>query len=568
MTTSIRKKGCSCDERRRPLSWKMQNLSDIIQIRGWLLSMLLLSYLVLLQTALPVESLTEDETTKKPRKAKKHQSKLPHILMIVMDDLGSHDLGIHGTGIYTPNTDQLAKDGLYLDNYYVLPYCSPTRAALLSGKYPLHTGVQQWIPPKSTSGLPLEDPTLADMLSAKYSTHAVGKWHIGHSSWEQTPTFRGFSTFFGFYTGGEEYFTHEANGAYDLRYDTQYYCGEACSQIVDERGNYSTHVFTREAIHAIQDYAASLGETGRQDHGHHEEEDPKKPLFLYLAYQAVHCPNEVPQEYIDPRYTNRTDWTDRRKNYAGMLSAADEGIGNVTRALQDSGLWDDTLVIFTTDNGGPIVDGCAQGSSNYPKRGGKTSVWEGGITGDAFLSGPALSSIVNLPTKERFPHLFHVVDWLPTIAELTGLLPNPNGRPLDGISQLQSLRYGGSSARDEIFLGYAYSDSTKSWYGPAIRYRNWKLLQGPYGGPDQFNGKATGSKLPLPGGATNSTYWLFDLETDLTEETNLVTQYPEMAETLMYKLREYQQSCVPFQPNDDTGCPFTGFVNTTVGPTW
>ena len=332
----------------------------------------------------------------------KAKIKLPHILMIVMDDLGSYDLGMHGTGMHTPNCDSLAKNGIYLDSYYVLPYCSPTRSALLSGKYPIHTGVQIPIARKSTSGLPLEDETLADLLLRNYTTHAVGKWHIGHSSWEQTPTFRGFDSFYGFYGGGQDYFKHFSEGGYDMRYDRKPKCGEGCSQIVDERGNYSTHVFTREALHIIQDYAKATTNRNQQD-------SSNKQLFLYLAYQAVHCPNEVPDHYIHPRYTSQTGWTDQRKSYAGMLTAADEGIGNVTAALKSIGLWEDTLVIFTTDNGGPVYAGCPQGSSNYPKRGGKASVWEGGITGDAFLSGPALSRFAGIKPNTRFPHLFHVV---------------------------------------------------------------------------------------------------------------------------------------------------------------
>lgn len=279
-----------------------------------------------------------------------------------MDDLGSHDLGFHGTGIQTPNIDKLARQGIYLDQYYVTPYCSPTRAALLSGRYPLHTGVSHWIRPQSTMGLPLEDYTLAQLLQqAGYATHAVGKWHVGHSKWEQTPTWRGFDSFYGFYGGGEDYFTHGQSGYFDLRWDPQPFSDESSSQVVDtEQGNYSTHVFSREAIHRIQEHGESSDET--------------IPLFLYLAYQAVHCPNQVPSEYMN-RYANRTDWSDRRKNYAGMLTAADEGVGKVVQALKDQSMWENTMVIFTTDNGGPTESCCVQGSSNYPKKGGKCTVW-------------------------------------------------------------------------------------------------------------------------------------------------------------------------------------------------
>jgi arylsulfatase B len=551
---------------------------------------------------------------------------LPNIVMIVMDDLGSHDLGLHGTGIHTPNIDGLVtgggKDGnygIYLEDYYVLPYCSPTRSALFSGLYPIHTGVHNVIRPISTAGLPLGIETLPEMLkraktrnsnntknTSTYQTHAVGKWHIGHSSWNQTPTFRGFDFFFGFYIGGEDYFTHKSGGGVDLHDDSSPNCGEGCSKVVNERGNYSTHVFTREAINVI--------------HNHNDT----SPLFLYLAYQAVHCPNEVPDKYIEP-YKNRTDWTNQRKNYAGMLSAADEGIGKVITALQQyPTLWNNTIIIFTTDNGGPTTVGCIQGSSNYPKRGGKCSVWEGGTTGDALLSGHALQRLLSLSssssssktnsdvgsdgsssngsseeeeedeglyTHRRFRHLFHVVDWFPTIAEWINVIPRHPNR-LDGVSQVGALSdssYDGSlPARTELFGGYAQclSDPSKnpSWWGPSLRHLNWKIVQGESGGPDANEMFPPGTKqIQLPGGdedelynrksnsnSNNKTkYLLFDLEKDPSEENDISDLYPEVLTKMIYKLKLYRKSFVYPQINDDSQCPFTGLVNTTIaGPAW
>jgi arylsulfatase A-like enzyme len=512
--------------------------------------------LLLLLLVVVVASGTKHDDANNHLKMKK---KKPHILMIVVDDLGSHDLGMHGTDIQTPHSDRLAQEGIYLQEYYVLPYCSPTRASLLSGMYPLHTGIHTPIPDDSTAGLPLQHETLADLLKTSgYQTHAIGKWHLGYAKWEFTPTFRGFDSFYGFYRGGEDYFLHSSKGAYDLRYDARPNCGEGCSQIVDERGNYSTHVFTRQTIQIIQNY-----------HSHHDHDDDNsneeesKPLFLYLAFQAVHAPDQVPSSYTE-RYANQ-NWTQIRKTYAGMLTAADEGIGNVTEALKQAGIWDDTLVIFTTDNGGPTSTCAVQGSSNYPKRGGKCTIWEGGTTGDAFLSGPALSKL-GLPTSARFPHLFHVVDWMPTLAEIVGAVPKNN--KIDGKSQLTGLKQN-IAIRDHVFVGYAYAGySTNQWYGPAIRHGQWKLIQGTSAGPDEYDIAPHGSEQPLPGGADNSTYLLYDLALDGGERHNVADRYPAIVHFLKSKLKEYQQSYVPPQPNTDKNCPFMGYVNTSIGPTW
>ena len=355
----------------------------------------------------------------------------------------------------------------------------------------------------------------------------------------------------------------------DLHYDRSPRCGNGCSEVVNERGNYSTNVFTREAIKVVKNHSKHFG----------RESNSKAPLFLYLAYQAVHCPNEVPPEYMT-RYQNRTDWTDQRINYAGMLTAADEGIGNLTKVLQETGLWENTLIVVTTDNGGPTTVGCTQGSSNYPKRGGKCSLWEGGTTGDALLAGPALKKLLSRSTKSgkanlprRFRHLFHVVDWFPTLAEWVGVVPL-NQTVLDGISQVESLSGGKEPARTELFGGYAfwrdseYPNENHWWWGPSIRHRNWKLVQGTSGGPDALDPMPNGTRNIIPP-RTSEDYLLFDLDKDPREENDLSKVYPEILETMIYKLKLYQKSFVNPQVNDDSLCPFPGLVNTSVvGPAW
>ena len=475
------------------------------------------------------------------REYRERKEPLPHILFVVIDDLGSNDLGYHRTsGIHTPFIDQLIREGTLLENYYVLPYCSPTRAAFLTGRYPQHTGVHGVLHNNDTVGIPLDEETLAEVLAkAGYQTHIVGKWHVGHSRYEQTPTFRGFRSFYGLYLGGQDYFTHYKWGppidnVYDMHYDRSQFCGEGCSQLVDERGNYSTDVFTREATRVIREHKA--------------RESATEPLFLYLAHQGVHWPNQVPERYTKP-YKNRTDWSDQRITYAGMLSAIDESMQLVVDELKKHEMWENTLTIVTTDNGGPTAVCAIQGSSNYPKRGGKCTLYEGGTTGDGFITGPVAAKI---SSHKHYRNLFHAVDWLPTLAEIVGA--KPEGKPLDGVSHLSSMQSDEQiSPRDEIYIGYVLLPDHYIWYGPAVRYRNWKLIQGRTGGPESAEIIPEGSSVP-PKGGEDIDYLLFDLDNDPSETHNVALENPLIVQMLQNKLRHYQKSFVP--PNEDPSCIF------------
>ena len=283
--------------------------------------------------------------------------------------------------------------------------------------------------------------------------------------------------------------------------------------------------------------------------------------------------------------------------------------------------------------GSPTTVGCVQGSSNYPKRGGKCSLWEGGTTGDALLSGPALDNLLTMskststtssttpsaaaaaavsvgigvggsrnrdsgsndggslsaastsssedhvvaPHRRRiFRHLFHVVDWFPTLAQWVGVVPL-NQTNLDGISQVDALagNNDGLPARTELFGGYAQCEDNfpkqySNWWGPAIRHLNWKLVQGESAGADANTRWPPGSHIiQPPGDNATSKYLLFDLEKDPREEHDLSELYPDVLQKMIYKLKLYRKSFVYPQINDDSNCPFTGLVNTTaVGPAW
>ena len=252
--------------------------------------------------------------------------------------------------------------------------------------------------------------------------------------WAQTPTFRGYDSFHGLLTGGMDYFTHQADGGLDMHIDSGRECGANCS-VVDwaSVGEYSTHLFTRAAVDVIRAHP------------------PAQPLFLYLAYQAVHSPDQCPQSYIDAYNATIPDL--KRRTFAGMLSALDEGVGNVTAALAAAGLTDNTLVLFVADNGGPIrcTDGpCgdATGTSNWPLRGGKHTVWEGGVRLTALAAGPMVAG----PLGTNLSGLVHHADILPTLLEAAGVSYSPApGFELHGASQWPLLtRAGAASSRAEV----------------------------------------------------------------------------------------------------------------------
>lgn len=404
----------------------------------------------------------------------------PHIVLIVTDDLGWDDVGFRSNQIKTPNIDSLAAGGRVLNHYYVQDVCSPSRAGFQTGRYPLHTTVNDWL--RTTGNLPVNETLLPQKLEAAgYESHAIGKWHLGAPTWEHTPTFRGYSSFYGFYGGGQDYFTHGGDKALDFHLEIGERCGLNCSQPQFEAiGQYSTTLFTSRAVKVVGDH------------------DPAVPLFLYLAYQAVHSPSEVPSAYSDrydggpPYNTKITD--SHRKIFAGMLTCMDEGIGNVTAALSAKDMLDDTLIIFTSDNGGPTTHtpgGDYVGARNYPLRGGKHSIWEGGTRVTALVwAGSSTQlmdkALVGTPVND----LMHGVDWLSTFCAVAGLTDcGAHGLPLDGIDMSGPIFHNTSGGHDYILYGQ-HDDAPNTYqpYDDAIRdAAGWKLIQGTGGKPDDWS---------------------------------------------------------------------------------
>ena len=281
----------------------------------------------------------------------------PNILYIIADDLGWKDVGFHGSDIQTPVLDGLARAGMQFDEFYAQPMCTPSRAAFLTGRYPLRYGLQSGVIPSAGSyGLATDEFLLPQLLKdTGYETALVGKWHLGHGKTEYWPRQRGFDHFYGALVGEIDHFKHASHGVKDwYRNNTP----------LDEKG-YDNTLFGNEAARLIRDNTGG------------------KPLFLYLAFTAPHSPFQAPEEYVK-RYAHIAD--EQRRLYAAMVTAMDDAIGHVLAALDQTGMRENTVIVFQSDNGG-VRSALFAGESkvgdnlpadNGPYREGKGTLYEGG----------------------------------------------------------------------------------------------------------------------------------------------------------------------------------------------
>ena len=295
---------------------------------------------------------TTTSTTDKPTTEPSGRRK-PHILFILSDDHGYHDVAYHGADVYTPNLDQLAGDGIKLENYYITQGCTPTRAQLMTGRYQIRYGMQKGvILPSQPRGLPLNEKLLPEaMKQCGYDTEMFGKWHLGMFKEAYHPQHRGFDHFLGFLTGGQDFYTHEKCNNFKGK--------KACGYDFREAYANQTEVIRWDLA---EKYSNDIFYDGIKDRL--ANSDPEKPLFTYLSYQAVHTPIQAPQKWID-MYANVQNTM--RRNYNACLSAMDESIGDIVNLFKEYGFWENTIVIFSSDNGGKN----RSGGYNYPLRGEK-----------------------------------------------------------------------------------------------------------------------------------------------------------------------------------------------------
>jgi arylsulfatase A-like enzyme len=395
----------------------------------------------------------------------------PNILVIVADDLGYADLGFQGAkDIPTPHLDALARRSVQCTSGYVThPFCSPTRAGLLSGRYQQRFGHENnpaWLPADDRVGLPLSQTTLPQVLkTVGYVTGAVGKWHLGaHPKFH--PLERGFDEYVGMLGGGHVYLPDVKGGAeYTIPIDR--------NRKPEPLREYLTDFLGREAAAFVTRHKA-------------------QPWFLYLAFNAPHTPLQATDKYLD-RVRGIPD--EKRKPYGAMICALDDAVGVTLAALRASGKAENTLVFFFSDNGGPIS---VNGSRNDPLRGAKGQVYEGGMRVPFLVSWPA-----KLPQDVKYHPAVSSLDVFATAAAITGAQVPP-AHKLDGVDLIPFLTGGKKSAPHERLFW-----RTGGGAQIAVREGDWKWLQ-PQGGAAE----------------------LYDLGKDIGEANNLASKNPEVAARL------------------------------------
>ncbi|HEX5790020.1 MAG TPA: sulfatase-like hydrolase/transferase [Luteolibacter sp.] len=407
----------------------------------------------------------------------------PNILHIVADDLGWQDVGFNGCkDIRTPNLDGLASQGAKLSQFYVLPMCTPTRACLMTGRYPFRYGLQTAvIPSVSDYGLDTSEVLMPQILKeAGYDTAIIGKWHLGHADRKFWPRQRGFDYQYGAMIGELDYFTHSEHGVLDWYRD---------NEPVKEEG-YTTNLLGDDAVRYIK------------------SRDGKKPFYLYLTFNAPHTPYQAPADII-AKYNAIQDPT--RRTYAAMVDCLDANIGKVIAALEVKGLRDNTIIIFHSDNGGTknaMFAGVMADMSkitipcdNGPYRDGKGSLFEGACR---------VAACVNWPGKikaQAVDGMIHAADILPTLSNLAGA-STKNCKPLDGVDVWEVIANGAASPRSEVVYNVEP-------FRAAIRQGSHKLIW----------------RSTLP-----SSVDLYDLEKDPSETRNIAQDNPQLVESMKLRL--------------------------------
>ncbi len=420
----------------------------------------------------------------------------PNMLVILVDDLGYADLHCYGSNdLRTPHTDQLVKEGIRFDNFYAnCPVCSPTRAALLSGRYQEMVGVPGVIRTHDNNSwgyLKPDSKLMPELLKpAGYSTALIGKWHLGLEP-PNIPNERGFDFFHGFLGDMmDDYYTHRRHNINYMRLN---------KEEIDPEGH-ATDLFSQWACEYLEDQKGN-----------------ENPFFLYLAYNAPHTPIQPPQDWVEKIKKREPGIDEDRAKLCALIEHMDHGIGQVLNTLHETGLDENTIVVFSSDNGGLL----RVGANNGPLRAGKGTLYEGGIRVPTAVRWPG-----KIKPGTRTERIALTMDIMPTLFEAAGLKIE---HEIDGRSILPTLLGKDQPEfKRDLFWGRKEGGAFKGKHIEAIRRGDWKLLE------------------PMP----DEPYELYNLKTDPYEKNNLAEKrpkkYEELKAALQAQLEKYYE--VPWQP--------------------
>mgnify|MGYP000847634904 CR=1 FL=1 len=418
------------------------------------------------------------------------QATKPNIVHIVVDDLGWKDVGFNGaTDIKTPHIDTLATEGARFTQFYTQSMCTPTRACLMTGRYPFRYGLQTMVIPGTAGyGLDTSEWLMPQCLKeAGYNTAIIGKWHLGHGDMKYWPKQRGFDYAYGATIGELDYYTHGDLGVLDWFRD---------NKPVHEEG-YTTTLIGDDAVRYIN------------------AQSPAKPFYLYLTFNAPHTPYQAPAETI-AKYSNIAD--DTRRTYAAMVDCLDENVGKVVAALDDKGMRGNTLIIFHSDNGGTRnamfagqmadISKISLPCDNGPYREGKGTLYEG---------GNRVAACANWPGRIKagdVDGMIHAVDLYPTLAALAGA-STAKCKPLDGLNVWDVIAANKPSPRTEIIYNVEP-------FRAAVRQGDWKLIWR--------------SLIP-------TSVELYNLAEDPYEKNDLASTHPDKVASMQQRINELGKEC-------------------------
>ncbi|WP_271784123.1 sulfatase-like hydrolase/transferase [Aquimarina algiphila] len=429
----------------------------------------------------------------------------PNIIVILCDDLGYADVGFNGAkDIKTPALDQLAHAGTIITSGYVPhPFCGPSRAGIMTGRYPHTIGAQYNLPPNTTGlqnipvvdsieqGISLKETFISKMLQESgYYTGAIGKWHLGATP-KYHPNQRGFDEFYGFLGGGHSYFPDHFRPIYEGRkkvkkvYDYDYLLPlEHNGKQVDEK-EYITDGLSREAVNFVE-----------------KASKKEEPFFLYLAYNAPHTPLEAKEEDIQ-KYNHIED--KNRRIYAAMVHAVDRGVGELVLGLKATGEFDNTLIIFLSDNGGRTD----KGASNFPLKGRKGNTLEGGFRVPMFFHWPN-----HVTAGKTYDYPVSALDFYPTFAKLAGV-EIPETKVIHGKDIWKSFIAGNNPRKGETIFALRHRERSNE---VGMRQDHWKAYKG-----------------------ENTPWELFNIVNDIGEKKDLSKKYPEKLNEMVKLTHQWSQ---------------------------